>query len=80
MAGDGNMEDRLLTVKEVAERLGVTTSCVYQKCRTGIMRHIRIRHAIRIREKMLNKWLLDQEANGSLKILERRRERWGIRS
>jgi excisionase family DNA binding protein len=41
---------RLLTVREVAERLRVCTSTVYKLCAMGKLRHVRISNAIRIPE------------------------------
>jgi len=38
----------LLTVREVAERLGVCTATVYALCRDGKLEHVRIANAIRI--------------------------------
>jgi excisionase family DNA binding protein len=40
--------DRLLTVREVAARLGVCTSTVYKLCAEGKLAHIRLSNAIRI--------------------------------
>ena len=44
----GSDEDRLLTVREVAKRLSVSTATVYALCERGQLRHIRISNAIRI--------------------------------
>ena len=39
---------RLLTVREVAERLAVCTAMVYALCERGELRHLRISNAIRV--------------------------------
>jgi len=41
--------NRLLTVKEVAEHLGVCTATVYRLCELGELPHVRIVDSIRIR-------------------------------
>jgi excisionase family DNA binding protein len=40
--------DRLLSVKQVAEHLGMTTATVYGLCATGRLAHVRILNTIRI--------------------------------
>jgi excisionase family DNA binding protein len=40
--------DRLLSVREAAERLGLCTATVYGLCAEGALPHIRILNAIRI--------------------------------
>jgi excisionase family DNA binding protein len=39
---------RLLTVREVAERLSVSTATIYALCERGELPHVRISNAIRI--------------------------------
>src|SRR5712692_3760290 len=41
-------EPPLLTVRQVAERLGVCTATVYRLCDRGQLTHVRVLHAIRI--------------------------------
>ena len=43
-----SVPERLLTVRAVAERLGVCTATVYSLCRDGKLDHVRIANAIRI--------------------------------
>ena len=38
----------LLTVRQVAARLGVSTSTVYKLCREGRLPHVRVSNAIRV--------------------------------
>jgi len=40
--------DRLLTVREVAAKLGVSTSTVYALCERGELAHVRVLNAIRV--------------------------------
>jgi excisionase family DNA binding protein len=62
------MEDKLLTIEEVAERIRTSISWVYKKCRARFIPHIRIGGLVRVREKALDKWILDHEVKGALKI------------
>jgi excisionase family DNA binding protein len=41
--------ERLLTVREVAERLSVCTATVYRLCERGELPHVRVSNAIRVR-------------------------------
>jgi excisionase family DNA binding protein len=47
----------LLTVKEVAEQLGVCTATVYRLCESGALPHVRIVQSIRIRPADLKAFL-----------------------
>jgi excisionase family DNA binding protein len=38
----------LLTVREVAARLRLSTATVYKLCRSGALRHVRISNAVRV--------------------------------
>ena len=40
--------DRLLTVREVAEHLSMSTATVYKLCEIGELGHVRVSNAIRI--------------------------------
>jgi excisionase family DNA binding protein len=44
---------RLLTVREVAERLRVSTATVYTLCKRGELAHVRIANSIRVNERVL---------------------------
>jgi len=53
--------DRLLTVREVAERLAVSAPIVYSLCERGEIRHIRISNAIRVLPEDLEAFLAAQQ-------------------
>jgi len=55
-AGDG-ASDRLLSVKQVAEHLGVTTATVYGLCAHGQLAHVRILNVIRIAPSDLSEFI-----------------------
>ena len=53
---------RLLTVREVAERLAVSTATVYALCARGELPHVRVSNAIRIAPGDLAAFLVGQYA------------------
>lgn len=58
--------DRLLTVKEAAARLRVSTATVYGLCGRGALRYVRIStHAIRIAEPDLEAFVRSRRSDGS---------------
>lgn len=52
---------RLLTVDEVAERLGVTRDWVWAQARSGRIPHVRLGRYRRFREEAIEQWLEDLE-------------------
>ena len=50
--------ERLLNVREVAERLGVCTATVYGLCTRGELPHLRVSNAIRIQPTDLDAFLV----------------------
>jgi len=52
---------RLLTVDEVAERLGVTKDWVWAQARAGRIPHVRLGRYRRFREEAIDAWLLQLE-------------------
>ena len=48
---------RLLTVSEVAERLGVCVATVYRICQDGSLRHSRVMNAIRVAPEWLDAYV-----------------------
>jgi excisionase family DNA binding protein len=45
----GGETEKLLSVRDVAERLGVCTATVYKLCERGELAHVRVLNAIRVR-------------------------------
>ena len=52
---------RLLTVDEVAARLGVTKDWVWAQARAGRIPHVRLGRYRRFREESIDAWLRDLE-------------------
>jgi len=50
------MWTRLLSVREAASLLRVSTSTVYKLCAEGKLRHLRVSNAIRISEAVLRSY------------------------
>ncbi len=55
---------RLLTVREVAERLAVSTASIYTLCERGELPHVRISNAIRIAPADLAAFLAGKRSEG----------------
>lgn len=51
------MPGRMLTVRDVAERLGVCRATVYRLCERGDLPHIRVSNAVRIAHADLESFL-----------------------
>ena len=56
---------RLLTVDEVAERLGVTKDWVWAQARAGRIPHVQLGRYRRFREEALEQWLAELEARSA---------------
>ena len=52
---------RLLTVDDVAERLGVTKDWVWAQARAGRIPHVQLGRYRRFREEALDEWLSELE-------------------
>jgi excisionase family DNA binding protein len=52
-----HLAPRLLTVREVAERLRVSTATVYALCRHGVLQHVRVANAVRVPDVALAAFL-----------------------
>jgi excisionase family DNA binding protein len=57
---------RLMTAREVAQRLGVTTAWVWAQTRAGQIPHVQLGRYRRFREEAIEEWLLRLE-EGSVK-------------
>ena len=57
--------NRLLTVDEVAERLGVTKDWVWAQARAGRIPHVQLGRYRRFREEALERWLAELEARSA---------------
>ena len=53
--------NKLLTVKEVADRLRVTPGWVWAQARAGLILHVQLGRYRRFREEALDAWLRDLE-------------------
>ena len=56
---DGGLE-RLLTVSQVASRLGVCAATVYKWAATGVLPHVRILNVVRVRPEDLTRFLTER--------------------
>jgi excisionase family DNA binding protein len=56
---------RLLTVDEVAERLGVTKDWVWAQARAGRIAHVQLGRYRRFREETLEAWLANLERDAT---------------
>lgn len=54
---DSGDPGRLMTVQEVAKRLGVSRATVYRLCERGKIPHIRISNAVRVKAETLEQFL-----------------------
>ena len=52
---------RLLTVEDVADRLGVTKNWVWAQARAGRIPHVQLGRYRRFREEALDQWLAELE-------------------
>ena len=51
----------LLTVEQVAERLGVSKDWVWAQARAGLIPHIQLGRYRRFREEALDEWMRERE-------------------
>ena len=51
------LEQRLLTVREVATQLGVCTATIYTLCAEGKLEHVRVGNAIRVAPRALSAFI-----------------------
>ena len=58
--------NKLLTVEEIAEILGVKPSTIYQWTHQGFIPHVKLGNLVRFKESTVNKWLDKKESNGRM--------------
>ena len=61
-----DVENRLYSIKEVAEILHISPSYAYQLAAGGVLPVIRIGRAIRVPSLQLNRWIDEQTEQGGL--------------
>ena len=59
---------RLLTVEEVAERLGVTKDWVWAQARAGRIPHVQLGRYRRFRDEALDRWL-EERARAAIPLI-----------
>ena len=62
------MDNGFLTINDVADKLSVSPSWIYKKCKAGIMPHVRIGGMLRFVEKDLDAWIAAHKVKGCLKV------------
>ena len=55
----------LLSVEEVAHRLGISRNSLYDRVRAGLIPHVRIGHSIRFSRPHLERWILNGGDGGT---------------
>jgi len=58
---DPGPHERLLTVREVASRLGVSSALVYKLCQQNLIRSLRIGGALRFQLQAISEYLLSTD-------------------
>lgn len=61
MKGDMQMERQTLTVKEVANYLGVHEDTIYQMVKHQEIPHLKLRNRILFTQEAIDSWIKDQE-------------------
>ena len=62
------MSETWLRAKDVAEKIGVSTSWVLRKAKCGIAPHVRIGGVIRFSEQEIEVWMKEHGIKGVLKV------------
>jgi excisionase family DNA binding protein len=58
----GQGEDELLTVPEVAKRLKLSTYRIYDLCRQGVLKSVRLGKSVRVKSAAMTEYLTKQGA------------------
>ena len=62
------VDNGFLTIGEVAERLKVSPSWIYKKCKAGIIPHVRIGGMVRFVDRDIDAWVTAHKVKGCLKV------------
>ncbi len=62
------MDNGFLTINDVADKLRVSPSWIYKKCKAGIMPHVRIGGMLRFVERDVDTWVAAHKVKGCLKV------------
>ena len=62
------VDNGFLTIGEVAERLKVSPSWIYKKCKAGIIPHVRIGGLVRFVDRDVDAWVNAHKVKGCLKV------------
>jgi excisionase family DNA binding protein len=62
------VDNGFLTIGEVAERLKVSPSWIYKKCKAGIIPHVRIGGMVRFVDRDVDAWVNAHKVKGCLKV------------
>ena len=63
-----DMDNGFLTINEVSEKLNVSPSWVYKKCKARIMPHVRIGGMLRFVGKDVDAWIVAHKVKGCMKV------------
>jgi excisionase family DNA binding protein len=63
------VEEKLLTIEEVAKGLGVSIWTVRSWIRKGLLKRVKMERAVRIREEELNRFIMEREGYSGTSIL-----------
>ena len=62
------MENKILTINDLAKKINTSTSWIYKKAKAGIIPHVRIGRVIRFVEKYVETWINAHKVQGCLKF------------
>jgi excisionase family DNA binding protein len=63
-----NLNDNILTVEQLAEKLQRSESWVYKKIHAKIIPHFRIGSTVRFSQKDIEQWMDAHRVKGALKV------------
>jgi excisionase family DNA binding protein len=62
------MDNGFLTIGEVAEKMKVSPSWIYKKCKAGVMPHVRIGGMLRFVGRDVESWISAHKVKGCMKV------------